>query len=60
MFCSCISLILFENSRDFRERSSVAIYLLSNMYQRLKLNRRIYVNQRVIKISERSAAKQLN
>ena len=60
MFFSCISSISFENSQSLRESSSVAICLLSNTCRTLKSNKRIHVNQRIIKTSEKSAAERLN
>ena len=60
MFFLRTSLISFESSRDFRESSSVAVCLLPNTCRILKLNKRIHGNQRVIKISEKSATKRLN
>ena len=60
MFFLCTSSILFEDLQDFRESSFVAIYFLLSTCRTLKLNKRIHINQRIIKISKKSAAERLN
>ena len=49
MFFLSISLILFKSSQDLRKSSSIAVCLLSSTYRISKLERRIYVNQQIIK-----------
>ena len=60
MFSLYASSISFENSWDLRESSSAVICFLLNTYRASKLNKQIYVNQRVIKISEKLAIERLH
>ena len=50
----------FEESQNRREKSSTAICFLSNMCLTSKSKSLIHVNQRIIKISEKSATERLN
>jgi hypothetical protein len=67
-FISIKSLILtsFSSSllSDFvlrrRENPFIAVYLIFEIWRTLKLNKRIYINYRVIKVSGKSALKRLS
>ena len=52
--------MLFKKFRNRREKSLTIMCFLSNICFTLKLKNLIYINQRIIKISEKSATKQLN
>ena len=56
----CTLSISFKSSWNLEESSFVVIYFLSSTCRTLKSNKQIYVNQRIIKILKRSAAKRLS